>query len=74
VGSFLPDSISKPHVAISKAHVVRAVQVKELHPYDEPEVIGLPVVGGSSSYLQWVMDNTAAAAAAAAVAGGPPPA
>jgi periplasmic divalent cation tolerance protein len=37
--------------------------VKQLHPYDEPEVIALPVVGGSASYMQWVRDSTAAAAA-----------
>jgi periplasmic divalent cation tolerance protein len=35
-------------------------RVKEWHPYDEPEVVALPVLGGSVSYLKWVMDNTAA--------------
>ena len=25
-----------------------------LHPYDEPEVLVLPVAGGSPSYLDWV--------------------
>lgn len=34
-------------------------QVKKLHPYDECEIIGLPVVAGSPSYLQWVLDSTA---------------
>eukprot|EP00879_Flechtneria_rotunda_P005888 GHRR01006194.1.p1 GENE.GHRR01006194.1~~GHRR01006194.1.p1 ORF type:complete len:183 (+),score=52.40 GHRR01006194.1:129-677(+) len=33
-------------------------KVRELHPYDEPEVIGLPIIGGSPSYMQWVVDNT----------------
>jgi periplasmic divalent cation tolerance protein len=37
------------------------MQVKQLHPYDEPEVIALPVVGGSASYMAWVRDSTAAA-------------
>ncbi|KAG2435306.1 hypothetical protein HXX76_007381 [Chlamydomonas incerta] len=32
--------------------------VRANHPYDEPEVIGLPVLGGSPSYLKWLMDNT----------------
>ncbi len=32
-------------------------QVRRLHPYDEPEVIALPVVGGSPSYLTWVIDG-----------------
>ena len=37
-------------------------QVKSLHPYDEPEVVALDVVAGSSSYMQWVRDSTAAVA------------
>eukprot|EP00200_Dunaliella_tertiolecta_P003429 CAMPEP_0202339062 /NCGR_PEP_ID=MMETSP1126-20121109/1089_1 /ASSEMBLY_ACC=CAM_ASM_000457 /TAXON_ID=3047 /ORGANISM="Dunaliella tertiolecta, Strain CCMP1320" /LENGTH=124 /DNA_ID=CAMNT_0048929567 /DNA_START=477 /DNA_END=851 /DNA_ORIENTATION=+ len=32
--------------------------VKKNHPYDEPEVIGLPVQAGSPSYLSWVLSNT----------------
>ncbi|GAB4815006.1 hypothetical protein N2152v2_002052 [Parachlorella kessleri] len=32
--------------------------VKGLHPYDECEVISLPISGGSMSYLKWVMDST----------------
>ena len=35
--------------------------VKGLHPYDECEVISLPISGGSISYLKWVMDSTKAA-------------
>jgi periplasmic divalent cation tolerance protein len=34
-------------------------RVGELHPYDVPEVIALPVVGGSSAYLSWVAEETA---------------
>lgn len=34
-------------------------RVAELHPYDVPEVIALPVVGGSSAYLAWVGEGTA---------------
>ena len=26
----------------------------ELHPYDVPEVLALPVVGGHGSYMDWV--------------------
>ncbi len=36
--------------------------VKGMHPYDECEVIALPITGGSASYLKWVLDNTKAAA------------
>jgi len=32
--------------------LVRRVQA--LHSYDLPEVIGLPVMGGSEAYLRWV--------------------
>jgi len=31
-----------------------AARVKDLHPYELPEVVALPVVGGSRGYLQWV--------------------
>jgi periplasmic divalent cation tolerance protein len=34
--------------------------VKRLHPYDEPEVVALPIQGGSASYLKWLHDSTAA--------------
>jgi len=33
-------------------------KVKELHSYDVPEVIALPIVGGSSEYLNWVHQET----------------
>jgi len=29
--------------------------IKELHPYDVPEVAAIPVVGGSKEYLEWVV-------------------
>jgi len=33
-------------------------RVKALHPYSVPEIIALPLVGGSASYLSWVCDST----------------
>jgi periplasmic divalent cation tolerance protein len=30
----------------------------ELHPYEVPEVIALPVADGHHPYLQWVVDST----------------
>ncbi|MFO8073161.1 MAG: divalent-cation tolerance protein CutA [Polyangia bacterium] len=33
-------------------------RVVELHPYDEPEVIALPVERGAESYLRWVGEET----------------
>ncbi|CAL5219192.1 g978 [Coccomyxa viridis] len=32
--------------------------VKKHHPYDEPEVISLPITGGSSTYIKWIHDST----------------
>ena len=32
--------------------------VEELHPYELPEVIALPVTGGLSRYLAWVRAET----------------
>jgi len=28
--------------------------VKEIHSYDVPEVIALPVIGGNQDYLEWI--------------------
>ncbi len=41
-------------------------RVRTLHSYDEPEVIALPIEGGSSGYLDWVAAETAAPRARAA--------
>lgn len=30
----------------------------ELHPYDVPEIVALPVADGHHPYLQWVVDST----------------
>lgn len=35
-----------------------ADRVRALHPYTVPEVIALPLVGGSPAYLAWVEDST----------------
>jgi periplasmic divalent cation tolerance protein len=34
-------------------------RVKSLHPYQVPEIISLPIQAGSSSYLDWLEENTA---------------
>jgi len=36
-------------------------KVKLLHSYEVPEVIAVPVVGGSKDYLDWLKGETAAA-------------
>jgi periplasmic divalent cation tolerance protein len=33
-------------------------KVKLLHSYSVPEIIALPIVEGSSSYLNWINENT----------------
>ncbi len=31
--------------------------IRNLHPYDEPEIIATEIVGGSESYLIWITDS-----------------
>ena len=35
-----------------------ADRVKELHSYEVPEIISLPIVSGSDAYLRWLKDET----------------
>ena len=32
--------------------------VREMHPYDMPEFVVLPIVDGNDAYLRWVGDST----------------
>ena len=34
-------------------------RVKELHPYDTPEVVGYRIERGSEEYLKWLRESTA---------------
>lgn len=47
----------------STAARARSLQrrVRELHPYDEPEFLALPVASGSPSYLEWIVGAVDAA-------------
>ncbi len=38
-----------------------AAALPALHPYEVPELIALPVVGGHGPYLRWLRDETRAA-------------
>ena len=31
--------------------------VKELHSYDAPEIIAIPIVGGNQDYLDWISNE-----------------
>ena len=33
-------------------------RVRELHSYEVPEIIAVPIVGGSDDYLKWVDEST----------------
>jgi periplasmic divalent cation tolerance protein len=35
-----------------------AYRVKEMHPYDVPEFVVLPIVDGNDAYLRWVGEST----------------
>ncbi len=34
-------------------------RIRELHPYEVPEIIALPVDLGSAAYLRWIVEQTA---------------
>ena len=33
-------------------------RVRDLHPYDVPEFVVIPIVDGNQSYLQWLAEST----------------
>jgi periplasmic divalent cation tolerance protein len=33
-------------------------RVKQLHSYDVPEIIALPIIDGSADYLNWIQEST----------------
>jgi len=35
-------------------------RVLEAHPYDVPEIVAVPVIGGNPDYLDWVREETRA--------------
>ena len=34
-------------------------RVRELHPYDTPEIVALPVTEGDAAYLRWIAESVA---------------
>jgi len=48
-------------VKTRETHVARvAARVREIHPYEVPEIIALPVTAGSQAYLDWLEQETGA--------------
>ena len=46
----------------TQAHVDRLIaRVRELHSYDCPCVVAMPIAAGNPDYLQWIGDNVAEA-------------
>ena len=43
---------------IDKVDALRA-RVHQLHEYDLPELIVVPIIGGSEAYLNWIRESTA---------------
>jgi len=35
-----------------------AAKIREMHSYDVPEIIALPIVEGSPDYLRWLQEST----------------
>lgn len=35
-------------------------RILDVHPYDVPEIVAVPVVGGNPAYLDWVQEETRA--------------
>ena len=50
------------HIKTTARQVQRLRErVRELHPYDLPEFVVLPIVDGDSAYLAWLAESTAGA-------------
>lgn len=47
-------------LAKTKKRVLRKLikRVKETHQYENPEVIALPIIGGSKDYTKWIEEET----------------
>lgn len=44
---------------VTERHKFEALEkrVKELHSYECPEIVGLPVITGSRDYLEWISNS-----------------
>jgi periplasmic divalent cation tolerance protein len=46
-------------LAKTEAHLYPKVEeaIRELHSYEEPEILATPVLAGSPGYLKWISDS-----------------
>lgn len=46
-------------IKTSRANLERLVDaLRAAHPYEVPEIVAVPVVGGDPAYLEWVRDES----------------
>ena len=58
-GQIEEDQERQVTIKTSRASVARLWErVRELHPYEVPEFLVLPVVDGSDMYLNWIRNST----------------
>lgn len=43
----------------AEAYPALEARLRELHPYEEPEIVAVPLEAGSAGYLEWVRDSVA---------------
>jgi periplasmic divalent cation tolerance protein len=39
-------------------YLLLETRIRELHPYQVPEIVALPIQAGAADYLGWLADNT----------------
>jgi periplasmic divalent cation tolerance protein len=54
------DEVSLFIKTTTKRYAALESYIREYHPYDVPEIIQLPITGGSSEYLAWLDATTGA--------------
>ena len=48
------------HLKTTAARVDALIaRIRELHPYETPEILAVPVVQGDEAYLRWIADSVA---------------
>ena len=53
-GNEVPIAIKTRQVLFSEVEAA----IREIHPYELPEVVALPISGGSLDYLDWIRSET----------------